>query len=62
MIAGSLSTEKGISEKGATGEMKKIMLVFGTRPETIKMSHVVKKMGKYPERFETVVRITVQRR
>lgn len=41
---------------------KKIMLVFGTRPEAVKMAPLVKELEKYPERFETVVVITAQHR
>ena len=37
--------------------MKKIMLVFGTRPETIKMCPLVKKFQKYPDDFEATDRI-----
>lgn len=42
--------------------MKKIMLVFGTRPEAIKMAPLVKEFQKYPERFETRVCVTGQHR
>ena len=35
--------------------MKKVMLVFGTRPEAIKMAPLVKEFQKQPERVETVV-------
>lgn len=42
--------------------MKKIMLVFGTRPEAIKMCPLVKEFKKYPEDFETVVCVTGQHR
>ena len=42
--------------------MKKIMLVFGTRPEAIKMAPLVKEFRKYPEKFETVVCVTGQHR
>ena len=35
--------------------MKKIMLVFGTRPEAIKMAPLVKEFQKQPKRVETVV-------
>ena len=42
--------------------MKKIMLVFGTRPEAIKMCPLVKEFQKYPEDFETVVCVTGQHR
>ncbi len=42
--------------------MKKIMLVFGTRPEAIKMCPLVKEFQKYPEDFETIVCVTGQHR
>ena len=42
--------------------MKKIMLVFGTRPEAIKMCPLVKEFQKYPEQFETIVCVTGQHR
>lgn len=38
------------------------MLVFGTRPEAIKMAPLVKKLQLYPEQFETVVCVTGQHR
>lgn len=41
---------------------KKIMLVFGTRPEAIKMVPLVKEFQKYPEDFETIVCVTGQHR
>ena len=42
--------------------MKKVMLVFGTRPEAIKMCPLVKEFQKYPDDFETVVCVTGQHR
>lgn len=42
--------------------MKKIMLVFGTRPEAIKMAPLVKEFQKYPETIETIVCVTGQHR
>ncbi len=42
--------------------MKKIMLVFGTRPEAIKMCPLVKEFQKYREDFETIVCVTGQHR
>lgn len=42
--------------------IKKIMLVFGTRPEAIKMAPLVKEFQKNSERFETVVCVTGQHR
>lgn len=38
------------------------MLVFGTRPEAIKMAPLVKEFQKYPDVFETVVCVTGQHR
>lgn len=38
------------------------MLVFGTRPEAIKMAPLVKEFQKYPETFHTVVCVTGQHR
>ena len=42
--------------------MKKVMLVFGTRPEAIKMAPLVKEFQKQPKRIETVVCVTGQHR
>ena len=42
--------------------MKKIMLVFGTRPEAIKMAPLVKEFQKYPEQFKTIGCVTGQHR
>ena len=42
--------------------MKTILLVFGTRPEAIKMAPLVKKLQTIPEQFRTVVCVTGQHR
>lgn len=42
--------------------MKKVMLVFGTRPEAIKMCPLVKEFQKHRDEFETVVCVTGQHR
>ena len=42
--------------------LKKIMLVFGTRPEAIKMAPLVKKFQKYTDKFKTIVCVTGQHR
>ena len=42
--------------------MKKIMLVFGTRPEAIKMAPLVKEFQKHPDEFQTIVCVTGQHR
>lgn len=42
--------------------MKTVMLVFGTRPEAIKMCPLVKEFQKHTEEFETIVCVTGQHR
>lgn len=42
--------------------MKKILLIFGTRPEAIKMAPLVKEFQKYSNLFETKVCVTAQHR
>lgn len=42
--------------------MKTILLVFGTRPEAIKMAPLVKEFQKHPDTFNTVVCVTGQHR
>lgn len=41
---------------------KRIMLVFGTRPEAIKMAPLVKEFQNHPDNFETIVCVTGQHR
>ena len=43
-------------------KVKKIMLVFGTRPEAIKMAPLVKEFQKHSEQFKTIVCVTGQHR
>ena len=42
--------------------MKKIMLVFGTRHEAIKIAPLVKEFQKHPTEFKTIVCVTGQHR
>ncbi|WEV76554.1 UDP-N-acetylglucosamine 2-epimerase (non-hydrolyzing) [Bifidobacterium sp. ESL0800] len=42
--------------------MKKVMLVFGTRPEAIKMCPLVKELKAYPDKFDVAVCVTGQHR
>ena len=42
--------------------MKTIMLVFGTRPEAIKMAPLVKEFQKHKDLFKTIVCVTGQHR
>lgn len=43
-------------------QKKKVMLVFGTRPEAIKVAPLVKAFEKHADRFETIVCVTGQHR
>ena len=43
-------------------DMKKILIIFGTRPEAIKMAPLVKEFQKHPDIFETKVCVTAQHR
>ncbi|HUW93107.1 MAG TPA: UDP-N-acetylglucosamine 2-epimerase (non-hydrolyzing), partial [Bacteroidales bacterium] len=40
----------------------KILVVFGTRPEAIKMAPLIKEFQKYPDSFETTICVTGQHR
>lgn len=42
--------------------MKKVLIVFGTRPEAIKMAPLVKEFEKHQDRFDTRVCLTAQHR
>ena len=41
---------------------KKILTIFGTRPEAIKMAPLVKEIEKNSEHFESIVCVTAQHR
>ncbi|RDI41576.1 non-hydrolyzing UDP-N-acetylglucosamine 2-epimerase [Falsibacillus pallidus] len=40
----------------------KVMTIFGTRPEAIKMASLVLELQKYPDHFESIVTVTAQHR
>ncbi len=42
--------------------MKKILILFGTRPEAIKMAPLIRVIGEYPEKFDLRVCVTGQHR
>ncbi|MFV0269190.1 MAG: non-hydrolyzing UDP-N-acetylglucosamine 2-epimerase [Draconibacterium sp.] len=58
----SLPKQKTINKMTNTITTKRILLVFGTRPEAIKMAPLVKEFQKHPEQFETLVCVTGQHR
>jgi UDP-N-acetylglucosamine 2-epimerase (non-hydrolysing) len=41
---------------------KRILSIFGTRPEAIKMAPVIKALESHPEEFESLVCVTAQHR
>lgn len=43
-------------------EKIKVMTIFGTRPEAIKMAPLVKELEKYPEKINSIVTVTAQHR
>ena len=40
----------------------KVMTIFGTRPEAIKMAPLVLELEKYPDQIDSVVTVTAQHR
>lgn len=42
--------------------MLKVLSIFGTRPEAIKMAPVIKELEKYSDTFKSVVCVTAQHR
>lgn len=42
--------------------MKKVLVIFGTRPEAIKMAPVINELRKHPDKFSTEVCVTAQHR
>ncbi|MCK4810108.1 MAG: UDP-N-acetylglucosamine 2-epimerase (non-hydrolyzing) [Candidatus Omnitrophica bacterium] len=42
--------------------VKKVLFVFGTRPEAIKMAPVIKELEKHPDAFTSMVCVTAQHR
>ena len=40
----------------------KVMTIFGTRPEAIKMAPLVLELEKHPEQIESIVTVTAQHR
>lgn len=47
---------------GILSEKLKVMTIFGTRPEAIKMAPLVQELHKYPEQIESIVTVTAQHR
>lgn len=43
-------------------KMKKVICIFGTRPEAIKMAPVIRELEKYPTKFEVTICVTAQHR
>lgn len=50
------------NERTSANKRLKVMLVFGTRPEAVKMAPVARALQARPDRFETIVTVTAQHR
>lgn len=53
---------KGWKEGNEARERIKVMTIFGTRPEAIKMAPLVLELQKHPEPIESIVAVTAQHR
>ena len=42
--------------------MRKVLTIFGTRPEAIKLAPVVKRLALFPDLFESKVCVSAQHR
>ncbi len=42
--------------------MKRVLTIFGTRPEAVKLAPVILELRKHPDRFESLVCVTAQHR
>lgn len=42
--------------------MKKVLIIFGTRPESIKLAPVIKELQKYSDKINSIVCVTAQHR
>jgi UDP-N-acetylglucosamine 2-epimerase (non-hydrolysing) len=42
--------------------MLKVMTIFGTRPEAVKLAPVIKKLEEFPDLFKSVICVTAQHR
>lgn len=49
-------------EEISLGKKWKVMTIFGTRPEAIKMAPLVLELEKHPEQIESIVTVTAQHR
>lgn len=53
---------KQMQQKNNIESTKKILLVFGTRPEAIKMVPLIREFQKHPDKFKPIVCVTAQHR
>jgi len=49
-------------DRGVNSSMQKILLIFGTRPEAIKLCPVIRSLREHPSRFQVKVCVTAQHR
>ena len=67
LIAPRAARRRELENMGREGVTKvnrpiKVMTIFGTRPEAIKMAPLVLELNKHPEYFESIVTVTAQHR
>ena len=58
----NLAHDSFVAIKKQIIHVKKIMFVFGTRPEAIKMAPLILELRKFPKVFQTIVCVTAQHR
>jgi UDP-N-acetylglucosamine 2-epimerase (non-hydrolysing) len=51
-----------IPDRAEGSGMIRVLSIFGTRPEAVKMAPVVRELGKHPDRVESFVCVTAQHR
>jgi len=61
MLVNEILWIEGYLEAAMDNQLK-VMTVFGTRPEAIKMAPLVKELGKYPDHIKPIVTVTAQHR
>ena len=61
-VAGVLSYEYFQGREFKMTKKFKVMTIFGTRPEAIKMAPLVLELQKHPEQIESIVTVTAQHR
>ena len=62
MLATVYSEQNDLEGVNVMTKKWKVMTIFGTRPEAIKMAPLVLELQKHPEKIESIVTVTAQHR